>query len=84
MKAITEKAFKVASDAWGRTTSFHEQYFEVEAADVGTTRQHLGGYNHGYHQFKSSDVGHRIYVQSSPGWTCWSFSGGPVAGNIST
>lgn len=80
MKAVTEKRRKTAANAWGRDGTFDEQVFEVEEADVGTTRHHYLGYNHRSVQITQADVGRQIHMQTSPGWACWTWH----SGNIST
>jgi hypothetical protein len=77
MKPLTEKVWRVASNAWGRPSGAFHQDFEIEASDVGYNKPHMGGFNHNWHVFTQADVGRKInQMTDGTGWTCWSFSNG--------
>lgn len=74
MKAIGEKQEVESRNAWGGYSKYTFQHFEVEADDVGKEHHHYLGFNHGTYTFKCADVGRRIGVSTSTGWTCWNFA----------
>lgn len=74
MKQLTKpKKVTAKNGLGGYSTTMHTE-FEVEATDVGSTRDNFLGYRHRSYQFQRSDVGRHIQVQTDgTGWTCWYF-----------
>jgi hypothetical protein len=75
MKPVTAKYTFTGSNAWGATSTSERQAFEVEASDVGTTREHYLGFNHRSYKFTHADVGRKIehiYGGKHP-YACWAF-----------
>jgi hypothetical protein len=74
MKQLTEYVRVNATNAWGRPSTHMEAVFEIEASDVGVTRDHYLGHNHRSVVFSYGDVGRQIVnMRDGTGWTCWSF-----------
>jgi hypothetical protein len=75
MKPITEIERNHGQDAWGRDRRSYSQKFEIEAADINKTREHMLGFNYKSYQFRSTNVGKIIIVLTDhTNWTCWSFN----------
>lgn len=73
MKQLTEPETSTAPNAWGRDIKCTRQQFEIEQADVGTTKPHFGGYNYATLTFAQRDVGKTIEVMHYEGYTCFGF-----------
>ena len=74
MKTLTAKKLLIADNAWGQTSKTDRQIFEIEDGDVGTVRPHYNGMHHANYTFRRADVGKRIEVITSPGYTSWHWS----------
>lgn len=73
MKQIGYAQKVTRANAWGKDHTYLETTFEVEESDVGKARENYLGFGRPAYQFKPSDAGSEITIQSSPGWTCWYF-----------
>lgn len=73
MKQLTEKKSVTAANGWGHDSTCDHQIFELEESDVGRVLEHYLGHNHRSLCITRKDVGRHILIQSSPGWSCWSF-----------
>ena len=75
MKQIGEPKRFTTNDAWGHLVRTTHTVFEIEESDVGTTRDHFGGYHYGRLKLDRSLVGKTITVYTDDtGWTCWAFN----------
>ncbi|MCG7326845.1 hypothetical protein [Achromobacter sp. ACRQX] len=75
MKAISEKVWYTAANAWGRDTRVCRQEFVVEEADINRVLDHHVGYRHRAYQVQRADVGRtRTVYTDGTGWTCWVFN----------
>lgn len=75
MKVLSRTPYTEVSNAWGRPVRQRELRMEIEPADVGKTRQHFMGFNHGWTTFTAADVGKTIIVyEDGKGWTNWIFA----------
>jgi hypothetical protein len=74
MKAFTKREKYQGQNAWGADTSGFRQTFEIDAGDVGSTRENYRGYGHSSYTFKASDIERKIEIMTDgTGWTCWVF-----------
>lgn len=73
MKQLSDKKSVTARNAMGQDSTCDHQMFELEESDVGRRLQHYLGHNHQSVLIQTQDIGRHILIQSSPGWSCWSF-----------
>lgn len=74
MKALDQPTLHEGTNGWGGTSRSYHQTFEVEASDVGATRENYRGFGHSSHKFTRTDVGKTIDVLTDgTGWMCWTF-----------
>ena len=76
MKFLTApRAVKVPTNCDGPEEVFWDQILEVEAEDVGKTRDNHLGYQHKAYRFVGSDVGRLItHRQQGTDYACWWFN----------
>lgn len=76
MKAISEKVWYTAANAWGLDRRVCRQDFVVEESDVNQVLDHHLGFRHRRYVVRHSDVGRTrtVYTDGSD-WTCWVFQG---------
>lgn len=71
MRLCSSPVLTEAPDAHGQIIVYDRTLYRVEERDVGSIREHFGGYGHRKVRFSASDVGKKVLVYTSPGWTCW-------------